>query len=148
MHKCSMCKIEKEKTEFFKDSRKKNGIRSHCKDCCQRETKSWRERNRSEYNSYVAQWRAKNPDRQHKTEIKRNYGISIEKYNEMLTAQSCKCLICSKQHDPTIKKGRLFVDHDHQTGEVRGLLCGKCNMALGLFNDNIDLIKKAISYLA
>lgn len=144
---CSICKIEKPYSEYFKDNKKKKGIRCKCKICCKEETKNWRIKNRSHYNNYVAEWRAKNPVRQHTMEIKRRYGLSIEKYNEMLTAQSCQCKICGKQHDPSLKRGRLYVDHCHKTGVVRALLCGACNSAIGHFNDDISFLEKASSYL-
>lgn len=65
----------------------------------------------------------------------------------MLTAQACGCKICGKQHDSSKKRGRLYVDHCHLTGEVRGLLCGACNSAIGYFEDNTGLLEKAIAYL-
>ncbi len=144
---CSKCKIDKPFSEYFKDNRREIGIRCKCKLCCTLETNEWREKNRSEYNNYAAAWRAKNPDKQHATDIKRLYSLTIEQYNAMLADQRCQCAICAKQHDPTEKRGRLYVDHDHATGAVRGLLCTACNKGLGCFNDDQDLIKKAIAYL-
>ena len=144
---CSKCKINKPHSDYFKDNRRKIGIRCKCKECCKQETIDWRDKNRSEYNNYVAEWRAKNPERQHKTEIKRRYSLSIEDYNSMLTKQKCKCKICGKQHDPSLKRGRLYVDHDHDTGKVRGLLCGPCNSAIGYFNHDIKIMAKAIQYM-
>ncbi len=144
---CSVCKIDKPVSEYFKDNKRAVGIRCKCKVCCQKETMQWREKNKSEYNNYVAEWRAKNPERQHKMEIKRRYGLSIERYNEMLTNQGCTCKICGKQHDPSIKRGRLYVDHCHSTKEVRGLLCGACNSAIGYMEDNPEFLRNAITYL-
>lgn len=144
---CSKCKIDKPHSDYFKDNLRKIGIRCKCKDCCSLDTKEWRVKNRSEYNNYVAAWRAKNPDRQHKTEIKRRYQLSIEEYNAQLAAQNCKCCICGKQHDPTLKRGRLYVDHCHSTGKIRGLLCSACNSALGYMNDDIEILKTAIAYI-
>lgn len=145
---CSGCKINKPFSDYFKDNLRKIGIRCKCKECCAKDTVNWRNKNRSGYNNYVAMWRAKNPERQHKTEIKRRYALSIEKYNEMLIAQNCQCKICKKQHDPSEKRGRLYVDHCHESGEIRGLLCGACNKGLGCFGDDIDRLYSAISYLA
>ena len=79
------------------------------------------------------------------------YGITIADYNEMVLAQNGRCLICGNTEqriDPKSKKLRnLCVDHDHITGKVRGLLCGKCNSFLGLANDDPVLLIKAIKYL-
>ncbi len=144
---CPKCKIEKQHSDYHKDLRKNGGIRNRCKACCKAETNSWREKNKAHYNNYTAMWRSKNPDKQHATEIKRLYGLSIEKYNEMLLAQDLKCKICGKQHDSSRKRGRLYVDHCHDSNQIRGLLCGACNSAIGYFNHNIEIIKKSILYL-
>ena len=145
--KCSKCKIDKPHSDYFKDNKRKIGIRCKCKDCCKQETIEWRIKNRSEYNGYTAMWRSKNPDKQHATDIKRNYGLSIEDYNRMLVEQECKCKICGKQHDPSKKRGRLYVDHNHKNGKVRGLLCSGCNTAIGNMKDDVSLILKAIEYI-
>ena len=146
--KCSMCKIVKPLSDYFRDNRRKVGVRCRCKECCRIETYSWRDRNRSEYNNYAAAWRAKNPDKQHATDIKRHYSLSIEDYNRLLTEQSCRCKICGYQHNPEVKRGRLYVDHCHDTGRVRGLLCALCNSALGGFKSDVALLKAASEYLA
>ena len=77
-------------------------------------------------------------------QIKKNYGITIEKYNEMLNSQSNRCLICNNEFKP-IKD--TYIDHNHITGKVRGLLCIKCNSGIGYFKDNIEKLKLAIKYL-
>lgn len=81
--------------------------------------------------------------------LKRYYGMSREEYNAMLAEQDGKCAIC-KNEETAIFKGRpkeLHVDHCHETGKIRGLLCGCCNGGLGLFKDNVDTILAAIRYL-
>ena len=80
-----------------------------------------------------------------KSHLKVAYGITPEDYNQMFVDQDGCCAICSI-HQSELNK-RLAVDHCHATGEVRGLLCDKCNMALGLFKDDQDLLNKAIHYL-
>ena len=77
--------------------------------------------------------------------LERAYGITPERYEEILKLQNGVCYICSD----TVKsrRGKLHVDHDHSTGEVRGLLCINCNRGLGNFRDSIELLKKAIEYL-
>lgn len=71
------------------------------------------------------------------------YGITLEKFNEMLIRQNQCCAICNK----TDTKKSLCVDHCHKTGKIRGLLCNKCNKAIGLLNDDCELLKTAYSYL-
>lgn len=81
--------------------------------------------------------------------LKSKFGITPEKYVEMLLAQNGVCAVCSKP-ETSIHNGKvrpLSVDHDHETGAVRDLLCGKCNSGLGYFNDDLTLMAKAIGYL-
>lgn len=132
---------------FFKDKGLKDGHSNTCKICKNAKTIAWREKNPKQYNKLAKQWRDRNPEKQHATDIKRLYGLSIERYNEMLTKQACGCKICGKQHDPSLKRGRLYVDHCHITGEIRGLLCGGCNSAIGYFKDDVSLLEKAIAYI-
>lgn len=80
-----------------------------------------------------------------------NYGISAEEYEALLASQGGLCAICRQ---PEVHKTRgggvknLSVDHDHETGAVRGLLCVRCNAGLGNFKDRIDILNQAIAYLA
>lgn len=74
----------------------------------------------------------------------KQYGITTKQYDERLKAQKNRCAICKLD----CSSGRkLAVDHDHATGEVRGLLCGKCNRAIGLMSDDIDRFIAAARYL-
>ncbi len=79
-----------------------------------------------------------------KHNLKTNYGLTIEQYDEMVRKSGGRCMVCGKK--PTGKKG-LHVDHDHKTGKVRGLLCNKCNVALGMVNDTPNLLLKLYYYL-
>lgn len=84
--------------------------------------------------------------------IERKYGLRPEEFDVYWTACRGKCFICEKQMKwPTSTQGQsldvVTVDHNHKTGKVRGLLCGRCNRTLGFFNDDIDLLQKAINYL-
>jgi len=128
---CNRCSKSKLLLDFYKDKAMKDGHSSICKSCKTESVYKWRKENKPKYNALAVKWRDKNPGKQHATDIKRIYGLSIERYNEMLTEQSCNCKICGKSHDPTLKRGRLYVDHCHKTGEIRGLLCGSCNSAIG-----------------
>lgn len=73
--------------------------------------------------------------------LMRQYGITSEQYDEMVRRQQGQCLIC--QDVPA----KLVIDHDHETGLVRGLLCQKCNAGLGIFSDSSDVLQRAINYL-
>ena len=76
-----------------------------------------------------------------------NYGITEQQYQEKLVEQDYKCPICNKKHDVVATKGILVVDHNHATGKVRDLLCHSCNMGLGKFKDDPELLKLAAEYI-
>ncbi len=148
--KCSKCGQEKSADEFFKSGKQKSGkpkFRGDCKTCASKDTGLWRIKNRSHYNNYAAKWRAENPEKHFANELRRRYGLSAARYHEMLGEQGHKCRICSVAHDPTKKRKCLYVDHDHKTGRIRGLLCGSCNIALGNFRESIETMESAIAYL-
>jgi hypothetical protein len=94
-----------------------------------------------------AEWRRKNPDKVQQRNRKRKmgyYGLSVDDYNVLMENQNNCCAICKK----TCITGRaLAIDHDHNTNNVRGLLCNKCNQGLGFFDDSIDLLQCAMLYL-
>lgn len=82
--------------------------------------------------------------------LEREYGISVDDYNNLLEKQNHRCAICGGEGflmDKTKHKIKLVVDHDHKTGAVRGLLCHNCNRALGLFHDSERDLLSAIDYL-
>lgn len=82
--------------------------------------------------------------------LKREFGISLTDYNAMLEAQNGVCAICDRPEKFSTKgKGSMAmaVDHCHKTDKIRGLLCLKCNRAIGLFEDSTDSLQKAIDYL-
>lgn len=74
-----------------------------------------------------------------------DFGITVEQYDALYQTQDGLCKICGK---PCATGKALAVDHDHETGVVRGLLCTKCNVALGQFGDDINLLASAIVYLS
>lgn len=76
--------------------------------------------------------------------LRKMYGISVEDYDELVAKQKGLCLIC-EQLDTSGK--RLAVDHHHDTGLVRGLLCARCNLGLGYFTDDPERLRRAAAYL-
>jgi len=73
------------------------------------------------------------------------YGITMADYNQMYINQQGRCAICNT-HQIYLKKA-LAIDHDHNTGKVRGLLCSNCNLGIGNLKDSIKSLKNAIKYL-
>ncbi len=74
-----------------------------------------------------------------------NYGITLDDYNILFIEQNGCCKICTKHQNEF--KMKLSVDHNHSTGEIRGLLCQKCNHGIGLFNEDKTIIKAVLEYL-
>jgi hypothetical protein len=79
---------------------------------------------------------------------RRNYGIDLQDYNAILERQNGTCAICHKESDSTGKNSKLHVDHDHVTGKVRGLLCYRCNIAMGFLSDDPERIYMIMDYLS
>jgi hypothetical protein len=153
---CTRCHNIKSLDAFSRLRENKDGRREACKECCK------------EYNArYFAQlspekrtqrltkdkkWKQANKERLRKSWFKGNlkkYGLTLIDYEQMLLSQSALCAICHKEETCQIN-GRtlpLAIDHNHSTGAVRGLLCSKCNKALGGFNDSVELLLAAIDYL-
>lgn len=132
MKKCSICNIEKELKDFVKRNNRKSGRQPYCKKC-------HNERRKSEYCS----------NRMKDYDLKKNYGISLSDYDEMFVNQNGSCAICLT-HISNINhkhKKHLCVDHCHDSGDVRGLLCDSCNRGLGLFKDSKEILERAIKYL-
>ncbi len=93
----------------------------------------------------AAKWRAdQTPRRKKDQQLRVKFGITIERYEEMSLEQEHKCAICGQ---PSKAPRALAVDHCHNTGKVRGLLCGNCNLGMGKLNDSKELLMKAIMYL-
>lgn len=100
---------------------------------------------------YYRNWRAENPESRKTTRRKGHlnslYGISIQDFEAMMHEQSGLCLICN--NEMTLGRGgrAAHVDHDHSNGNIRGLLCSRCNNGLGCFDDNPDLMVAAAAYI-
>jgi hypothetical protein len=108
---------------------------------------------REETLAYYKEWNRRNPEKVRDTKYRRYYGITHADYERMLAAQDGKCAICAKQESRFIRRRaeqprNLCVDHDHSTGEIRGLLCADCNVALGAMDDDPARLFAAIQYLA
>jgi len=156
--KCLKCGEEKQIAEFKKHKCRKDGLSDWCRACFSKHRKqpelvaqaretarSWRARNPSKVKEQAKRARIKYPDKYRKFFLKDEYGITVEQYNEMFKQQDGKCAIC-ETHQSVLSR-RLSVDHDHETGKVRSLLCNFCNTAIGSFKDKPELLSRAIEYL-
>lgn len=154
--KCNLCHETKPVADFSsKDTR--------CRQCNRQRRHRDYHKSPEKYREKARSARAKNPERAkalqkarywkdrdkslaglRKWSLKRNYGITLEEYDAMFRAQCGKCAICGGVN----ADGRnLHVDHNHESGIVRSLLCSKCNTAIGLVNENRDTLRYMIAYL-
>jgi hypothetical protein len=95
--------------------------------------------------AYQKQYRQKHKAKARHGNLVRKYGIGLKEYDELFITQEGCCAICGT-HQTELSRA-LVVDHNHETGEIRGLLCHKCNLTLGYVNDNIRVLVNAIKYL-
>jgi hypothetical protein len=105
------------------------------------------EATREYYKKNTRKWVKDNPRKALNLDLMTAYGITVDQYEEMLNSQNGSCAICGKDNSQHKRKKRLFVDHCHKTGKVRGLLCCACNFGLGSFSDDPELCIKASEYL-
>ena len=124
---------------------------------CQREDcgkEYWRHRHRSNGSRYCSS-NCKRVVRSERAKVRREahaipVPMSEEEYESRLALQGGVCAICGREETSSSKNGgikRLAKDHCHVTGEWRGLLCGKCNKALGLFGDDPATLQRAMNYI-
>ena len=106
---------------------------------------NYRAKNQEKAKEAARAWNFKNKEKQRIRHLKNTYGITPDDYNDMFAAQNGCCKICGK-HQQEFKKA-LCVDHNHETGNVRGLLCNNCNTMLGKAFDNKETLYNAIKYL-
>lgn len=104
-----------------------------------------REKRGESLRKYQREWKRKNWERLRWYSLKKKYGITREGYESLWRKQKGRCGICRCK--PSLKQKWLDVDHCHQSKKIRLLLCHNCNMGLGSFRDNLELLEKAVDYL-
>lgn len=133
---CRDCKIEKSVSEFT--PHKRDRYTPYCKPCNALRTKTYR--------SKLDPQTLKAQKRRH--HLKSAYGITLEEYDQMFAAQNGLCGICGEPPTPlNTRPVGLVVDHDHTTGNNRGLLCDTCNRAIGMLGDDPDRLLAAATCL-
>ncbi|TDO68843.1 recombination endonuclease VII [Flavobacterium chryseum] len=126
---CNSCKEKKTVREMSKS------CETICKKCSTKRAKQWSLDNPNEWER-----------QRRKSHLKKKYGITIAEYDQIVLDQNNSCAICFGNLVDS-RGFRPHVDHCHNTGIVRGVLCGDCNKALGGFKDDINRIKNAYNYL-
>ena len=162
---CKDCGVVKPLSEFYEAPGCIDGRREECKSCFQarqaaryasdpdlreiarERTRRWQLENEDYDRARRAEYRKTDAYKRslRKTHLKTKYGLTPEDYDRMLEDQAGGCAICGKPPRPDIS---LHVDHDHETGRIRGLLCFTCNNGLGQFRDDPELLIAAATYVA
>ena len=132
--RCNDCGIEKLWDEFQLDPKCKP--LAYCIPCFRQRGKNWAKANPE---------KTRRQDR--KTQLRRRFGLSLEDYERMLAEQGGGCAICGRLDSGRPYAKNFSIDHNHTTGEIRGLLCNKCNIAIGLFEESEAAMLAAIAYL-
>lgn len=138
MPKCTKCKKVLGTSEFHKCKQNKKGLSYQCKACRTIRAKEW-------YKEKLGDGGMSYSDRNRKSK----YGVTPEKFKAMRNECGDACSICGRPETKVVK-GVLYdltIDHCHTTGKIRGLLCASCNLAIGMLQDDIDILASAISYL-
>lgn len=143
MKHCKKCGEVKALDDFYGEKGGRDGKRPECKSCTSARRKEWYEKNRQREIARVKAWqqasperlkawREKNRDRRleqlREIHLRNKFGLTSAEYDGILMDQDGVCVLCKSPPTPGIS---LHVDHDHGTGETRGLLCVRCNNAIG-----------------
>ena len=160
MKRCSKCGELKSLDQYYAAKGCRDGLRGDCKSCFAARAKARYAEKSDEIKAYVKRWQQENAEyvrayrKRRRQEIrglgrnaylKRVFGITLEDFEAMLSAQGGGCAICGRAAPEGTS---LHVDHDHETGVVRGLLCFTCNGALGMFTENEEYLARATDYVS
>lgn len=113
--------------------------------------RNWYAENSGRWPGYAASYRERHPEawarKQRSARLVREYGVTLEEYEVMVAKQGGVCWICRQPPDGRGKYPVLCLDHDHTTGQLRGLLCHQCNRGIGFWRDDADMMARAVKYL-
>ena len=143
MKQCNKCHISKKLNEFNKDKSTCDGYYRACKPCAKQIPANKKENTSRRAKVYYQQ----DKQRAKGYNLTRLYGITLEEYNQMLIMQNNCCAICKQQFDNNTRATTPCVDHSHSSGNIRALLCGHCNKAIGLLREDTTIFESAIKYL-
>jgi len=159
---CIKCKKRKPIKEFYKNKRRLDGLCAYCKACAKSYNVKYYTIHRKKMLRRSRKWNKLNPEKVakaiknygkvHPEKVKergrnqhlKKYKLTTKEYNRMVKAQGGVCAICG---EPERMQRALSVDHDHFTGEVRGLVCSRCNSAMGFADDSPMRLRKMADYI-
>lgn len=163
--RCVKCGKTKPLSEYTIHNAEKGQHRNFCHECEKKwirkyhktpqgkdKRKEWVGQNKEKIEAYYELYhndpekRKASKTYQRKYWLMKQFGITPDDYDRMLNEQNGGCAICDSDKSGNRSKN-FMIDHDHETGKVRGLLCYRCNQAIGAFDDNPDLLRKAATYL-
>jgi hypothetical protein len=154
---CSECEETKALADYPPDNRRKDKHGSKCRVCSRKIREAYYQRypdkeaerrlkNTAAGNAWYQRNRATQLTRIKWYRIQKLYSLTFEQYMALLKDQGGRCSIC-RSDDPGRGNGYFLVDHDHETGHIRGLLCHTCNLGLGLFGDDPRRMREAAKYV-
>jgi hypothetical protein len=162
---CAKCKQDKPLSEYTKTKCNKSGLVARCCNCVNAAQKVWRDTHPEKGREYNRRWTERNPNFKKKEKfftyeyqreaylrlgrsrvLMQKYGITADEFDSMLAAQGGGCAICARK-DSGAPDRVMSVDHCHESGKIRGILCHYCNVGLGNFQDDPDRIMTAVAYL-
>lgn len=133
--RCPRCGETKPAGQFARSSKNRSGLYSYCRPC---------------NSAAMRAWTKAHPERakiaHDASRMRRQFGLEAADYRRILDGQGGACAIC-RSHDREVPGRRLSIDHNHNTGTLRGLLCARCNRLLGSAEDSAELLEAAAAYL-
>ena len=138
---CTKCKLPKEWEDMSRDISRRGGFSSWCKNCRAGTAKAWKSQNTGR----IKKKHTRDYLSSRNYMLKLRYGISLDQYEEIRESQNYLCGICTK--DSREMTYHMHVDHNHETGKVRGLLCAPCNVFLGVIKDCPEKLERAKNWL-
>ncbi len=146
---CSTCKAEKPLSEFSRNKVYHDGLARTCRTCNNARSAAYGRKHQKRLAARaLARYHAA-PEQHAEYSLKRHYGVPHGTYARMLSEQAGKCAICqtTEPGGPAKRIRRFHIDHCHETGQIRALLCESCNNGLGRFHDNPDTLRLAADYI-
>lgn len=142
---CLRCKRRRQLRFYSKHCKRRDGLNPWCKSCVSEYNKQWRLANldRERKKAAIKRQTPKYRRYQRDYDMRRIYGIGLKEYHDLRRKQKGVCLICQRYFGT-----RLVVDHNHNTGKVRGLLCYACNTGLHLFDRGPRIVHRVLNYLS
>jgi hypothetical protein len=149
MKNCTKCSNQKPLSEYNKNKKRKDGLSAWCKSCTKLSSAKWYKINANKVIARSRQWALSNQEKKklnsRKSHLKRKYNMSLEDEKKLIDNQKNKCAICNIEM--ITEQSKFHIDHCHNSGKVRGVLCNSCNTGLGMFKDSQEYLKSAVKYL-